>query len=144
MFSKQNVKLKEKMFKALSDGDTETFSAMFSSGAKADPDYDENVKKVFDLVDGEFTDESWRCIRRTTYVSESYDFDYGKLTKLEWLYTFENIPTDTGKTYDFYVRYSLINDHEPQYKGVSYFAVSDADDASNVIMIAADKTRLTK
>ncbi len=139
MFSKQNIKMKDKLFTYLSDKDTEKFTEMFSPAAKADPDFDKNISEIFNLVDGKFTDESWRYIRRTTYSSESYDFDYGRLSKLGWDYTFINIPIDTGKTYNFYVRYTVINDSAPKDKGVNYFASVCTDDSDDYVVIASDE-----
>ena len=144
MLSKQNIKMKDKLFSYLSDKDTEKFTDMFSPAAKADPDFDENVSEIFNLVNGEFTDESWRYIHRTTYSSESYNFDYGRLSKLGWEYTFINIPTDTGKTYTFYVRYTVINDSAPKDKGVNCFAAVSTDDSDDYVMIASDEiSRIT-
>ena len=144
MLSKQNIKMKDKLFSYLSDKDTEKFTDMFSPAAKADPDFDENVSEIFNLVNGEFTDESWRYIHRTTYSSESYNFDYGRLSKLGWEYTFINIPTDTGKTYTFYVRYTVINDSAPKNKGVNCFAAVSTDDSDDYVMIASDEiSRIT-
>ena len=135
MFSKQNVKMKEKLFTAISEGDVDRFSGMFCSAAKSAPDFNENVTEIFDLLEGQFTDESWRYIRRSIYSSESYNFDFGRLSKLEWTYTFKDIPTAKGKTYDFYVRYSVINDSNPQYIGINFFSVSYAGDDDNYIVI---------
>ena len=144
MLSKQNIKMKDKLFSYLSDKDTEKFTDMFSPAAKADPDFDENVSEIFNLVNGEFTDESWRYIHRTTYSSESYNFDYGRLSKLGWEYTFINIPTDTGKTYTFYVRYTVINDSASKDKGVNCFAAVSTDDSDDYVMIASDEiSRIT-
>lgn len=144
MLSKQNIKMKDKLFSYLSDKDTEKFTDMFSPAAKADPDFDENVSEIFNLVNGELTDESWRYIHRTTYSSESYNFDYGRLSKLGWEYTFINIPTDTGKTYTFYVRYTVINDSAPKDKGVNCFAAVSTDDSDDYVMIASDEiSRIT-
>ena len=144
MFLKQNIKMKDKLFTYLSDKDTEKFTDMFSPAAKADPDFDENVSEIFNLVNGEFTDESWRYIHRTTYSSESYNFDYGRLSKLGWEYTFINIPTDNGKTYTFYVRYTVINDSAPKDKGVYCFAAVSTDDSDDYVMIASDEiSRIT-
>ena len=144
MLSKQNIKMKDKLFSYLSDKDTEKFTDMFSPAAKADPDFDENVSEIFNLVNGEFTDESWRYIHRTTYSSESYNFDYGRLSKLGWEYTFINIPTDTGKTYTFYVRYTVINDSAPKDKGVNCFVAVSTDDSDDYVMIASDEiSRIT-
>ena len=144
MLSKQNIKMKDKLFSYLSDKDTEKFTDMFSPAAKADPEFDENVSEIFNLVNGELTDESWRYIHRTTYSSESYNFDYGRLSKLGWEYTFINIPTDTGKTYTFYVRYTVINDSAPKDKGVNCFAAVSTDDSDDYVMIASDEiSRIT-
>ena len=144
MLSKQNIKMKDKLFTYLSDKDTEKFTDMFSPAAKADPDFDKNISEIFNLVDGKFTDESWRYIHRTTYSSESYNFDYGRLSKLGWEYTFINIPTDTGKTYNSYVRYTIINDSAPKDKGVNYFAAVCTDDSDDYVVIASDEiSRIT-
>ena len=139
MFSKQNIKMKDKLFTYLSEKDTKRFTDMFSPSAKTDTDFDKNISEIFNLVDGELTDESWRYIHRTIYSSESYDFDYGRLSKLEWVYTFINIPTDTGKKYNFYVRYTVINDSTPKDKGVNYFAAVCTDDSDDYVVIASDE-----
>ena len=49
MFSKQNIKMKDKLFTYLSDKDTEKFTDMFSLAAKADPDFDKNISEIFNL-----------------------------------------------------------------------------------------------
>lgn len=139
MFSKQNIKMKDKLFSHLSEKDADSFTDMFSPAVKADTDFDKNISEMFDLVDGEFTDESWRYIHRTMYSSESYDFDYGRLSKLEWEYTFLNIPTDTGKAYNFYVRYTAINDSALKDKGVNYFAAVCTDGSDDYVVIASDE-----
>lgn len=106
----------------------DNFSDLFCDAARNAPDFNSSIQELFSEFEGEFTDEALEEIHTNYGFHTGTNFDYGKITKMEWSNKYINMNTNSGESYVFYVARYFVNDEYPQYNGVTAFTMKHTNE----------------
>ena len=108
-----------KYFEYLKNRDIDKLNSLFSDDVRDTHDLDKEWEEFFAGIDGNIV--SYEGI---TSRGESERIDHGKTTYYDINIIYENVVTDTGKTYEW-ICFSQVRENKkhPENKGINLFAV---------------------
>ncbi|MDD3137762.1 MAG: DUF5104 domain-containing protein [Lachnospiraceae bacterium] len=119
----------KKLMGYLSDGDAESFKAMFCEKTQSTDNFDEQIQMAMDFFDGKII--SWDDMILSGGEEESTR--KGKTVIRYISPQINDIKTDTGKTYEILFYGYLVNAEHEDYVGISELHIT-ADDGSECVV----------
>ncbi len=117
----------ESYFEYLKQKDIQSLNKLFSSNVRNSHDLEKEWNEFFECVDGNII-----SCGNITYLGEEVRVDKRKVTYSDIVIRYEDVKTDSGKTYDrIDYRQLRVNDADPGSEGISIFSIKIPSEDNN-------------
>lgn len=120
-----NAKKEAKIyFEYLKKKDIESLNKLFSKEVQNSHNLKEEWKGFFDSIDGNLI-----SYKKISFLGEEVRIDNYKVSYSDIVVRFEDVKTDTGKTYErIDYRQLRVNNNHPESEGISVFSIKITDE----------------